>query len=142
MTDVRVRIAPSPTGPLHLGTARTALFNYLFARHTGGTFIFRLEDTDQARSTEAYELDILEGLHWLGIRWDEGPGIGDEPERGSYGPYRQMQRLDALHGGRHAAAGRGQGLLLLLHARRSSTPSASARRPPARRRGTAAAAPS
>ena len=94
MTDVRVRIAPSPTGPLHLGTARTALFNYLFARHTGGTFIFRLEDTDQARSTEAYELDILEGLHWLGIRWDEGPGIGDEPERGSYGPYRQMQRLE------------------------------------------------
>ena len=94
MPDVRVRIAPSPTGPLHLGTARTALFNYLFARHTGGTFIFRLEDTDQARSTEAYELDILEGLHWLGIRWDEGPGIGDEPERGSYGPYRQMQRLE------------------------------------------------
>ena len=94
MSEVRVRIAPSPTGPLHLGTARTALFNFLFARHTGGTFIFRLEDTDQARSTEAYELDILEGLHWLGIRWDEGPGIGDEPERGSYGLYRQMQRLE------------------------------------------------
>jgi nondiscriminating glutamyl-tRNA synthetase len=94
MTDIRVRIAPSPTGPLHLGTARTALFNFLFARHTGGTFIFRLEDTDQARSTEAYELDIIDGLHWLGIRWDEGPGIGDEPERGSYGPYRQMQRLE------------------------------------------------
>jgi glutamyl-tRNA synthetase len=100
MTDIRVRIAPSPTGPLHLGTARTALFNFLFARHTGGTFIFRLEDTDQARSSETYELDIIDGLHWLGIRWDEGPGIGDEerpggaPERGSYGPYRQMQRLD------------------------------------------------
>ena len=93
MTDVRVRIAPSPTGPLHLGTARTALFNFLFARHTGGTFIFRLEDTDQARSTEAFEIDILQGMHWLGIRWDEGPGIGDEPERGAYGPYRQMQRL-------------------------------------------------
>jgi glutamyl-tRNA synthetase len=93
MSDIRVRIAPSPTGPLHLGTARTALFNFLFARHTGGTFILRLEDTDQARSTEAYELDILEGMHWLGIRWDEGPGIGDEPERGAYGPYRQMQRL-------------------------------------------------
>ena len=93
MTDIRVRIAPSPTGPLHLGTARTALFNFLFARHTGGTFIFRLEDTDQARSTEAFELDILEGLHWLGIRWDEGPAVGDEPERGAYGPYRQMQRL-------------------------------------------------
>ena len=93
MTDIRVRIAPSPTGPLHLGTARTALFNFLFARHTGGTFIFRLEDTDQARSTEAYELDILNGLHWLGIRWDEGPAVGDEPERGDYGPYRQMQRM-------------------------------------------------
>ncbi len=93
MTDVRVRIAPSPTGPLHLGTARTALFNFLFARHTGGTFIFRLEDTDQARSTEAFELDILEGLHWLGIRWDEGPAAGNEPERGAYGPYRQMERL-------------------------------------------------
>ena len=93
MTDIRVRIAPSPTGPLHLGTARTALFNFLFARHTGGTFIFRLEDTDQARSTEAYELDILNGMHWLGIRWDEGPAVGDEPERGSYGPYRQMQRM-------------------------------------------------
>src|SRR5665647_1314488 len=93
MTDIRVRIAPSPTGPLHLGTARTALFNFLFARHTGGTFIFRLEDTDQARSTEAYELDILNGLHWLGIRWDEGPAVGDEPERGAYGPYRQMQRM-------------------------------------------------
>jgi len=93
MTDIRVRIAPSPTGPLHLGTARTALFNFLFARHTGGTFIFRLEETDQARSTEAFELDILDGLHWLGIRWDEGPAVGDEPERGDYGPYRQMQRM-------------------------------------------------
>ena len=68
------------------------MFNYLFARHLGGTFIFRLEDTDQARSTVEFENDILEGLHWLGIQWDEGPGIGDEPERGSYGPYRQMQR--------------------------------------------------
>jgi nondiscriminating glutamyl-tRNA synthetase len=93
MAAIRVRIAPSPTGPLHLGTARTALFNYLFARHTGGTFILRLEDTDQARSTEAYERDIVEGLHWLGMEWDEGPGVGDEPERGAFGPYRQMQRL-------------------------------------------------
>ncbi len=93
MTEIRVRIAPSPTGPLHLGTARTALFNFLFARHLGGTFIFRLEDTDQVRSTQAYELDILEGMHWLGIRWDEGPAVGAEPERGAYGPYRQMQRL-------------------------------------------------
>jgi len=94
MTDIRVRIAPSPTGPLHLGTARTALFNFLFARHTGGTFIFRLEDTDQARSTRAFERDIIEGMHWLGIAWDEGPGIAGETERGAYGPYRQMQRTD------------------------------------------------
>ncbi len=93
MTEVRVRIAPSPTGPLHLGTARTALFNFLFARHVGGTFILRLEDTDQARSTEAFERDIIDGLHWLGMTWDEGPAVGDEPECGTYGPYRQMQRL-------------------------------------------------
>ena len=93
MTEVRVRIAPSPTGPLHLGTARTALFNFLFARHVGGTFIFRLEDTDQARSTVEFERDILDGMHWLGMTWDEGPGIGDEPERGAYGPYRQMLRM-------------------------------------------------
>ena len=93
MTDIRVRIAPSPTGPLHLGTARTALFNFLFARHTGGTFIFRLEDTDQARSTEAFEQDIIEEMHWLGMTWDEGPGVGNEVERGSYGPYRQSQRF-------------------------------------------------
>ncbi|MGZ6266331.1 MAG: glutamate--tRNA ligase, partial [Candidatus Limnocylindrales bacterium] len=93
MTEVRVRIAPSPTGPLHLGTARTALFNFLFARHVGGTFILRLEDTDQARSTEAFERDIIDGLHWLGMTWDEGPAVGAEPECGTYGPYRQMQRL-------------------------------------------------
>ncbi len=90
---IRVRIAPSPTGPLHIGTARTALFNYLFARHTGGTFVLRLEDTDVARSTEAFELDILDGLHWLGIAWDEGPGVAGIEEAGPYAPYRQMQRL-------------------------------------------------
>jgi len=98
-TDVRVRIAPSPTGPLHIGTARTALFNYLFARHVGGTFILRLEDTDVARSTTAFEKDILDGLHWLGITWDEGPGISGTEETGPFAPYRQMQRLD-----RYAAA--------------------------------------
>jgi nondiscriminating glutamyl-tRNA synthetase len=91
---VRVRIAPSPTGPLHIGTARTALFNYLFARHQGGTFILRFEDTDVARSTLDYERDILDNMHWLGIEWDEGPEVGDQPARGPYGPYRQMQRLD------------------------------------------------
>jgi glutamyl-tRNA synthetase len=93
MTTDRVRIAPSPTGPLHIGTARTALFNFLHARHTGGTFILRLEDTDVARSSLAYEKDILDGLHWLGLRWDEGPEVAGEAARGPYAPYRQMERL-------------------------------------------------
>src|SRR5512144_2804860 len=99
MSDIRVRIAPSPTGPLHIGTARTALFNALFAKRTGGTFILRLEDTDVARSTAAYETDILEGLHWLGITWAEGPDAGVGEDIGPFGPYRQMQRLE-----RYAAA--------------------------------------
>ncbi|HEX5824230.1 MAG TPA: glutamate--tRNA ligase [Candidatus Limnocylindrales bacterium] len=91
---IRVRIAPSPTGPLHIGTARTALFNFLFARHVGGTFLLRLEDTDAARGSEAFERDILEGLHWLGITWDEGPNPTGDGDIGPYAPYRQMQRLD------------------------------------------------
>jgi nondiscriminating glutamyl-tRNA synthetase len=94
LMTVRCRIAPSPTGPLHVGTARTALFNYLFAKQMGGTFILRMEDTDVARSTLEYEKDILEGLHWLGIEWDEGPEVAGMPAKGPYGPYRQMQRLD------------------------------------------------
>jgi glutamyl-tRNA synthetase len=93
VTPPRVRIAPSPTGPLHIGTARTALFNYLFARHTGGSFILRLEDTDQVRSSLAYENDILDGLHWLGLDWDEGPEVAGEAARGPHAPYRQMERL-------------------------------------------------
>ncbi|MES2209101.1 MAG: glutamate--tRNA ligase [Chloroflexota bacterium] len=99
MSDIRVRIAPSPTGPLHIGTARTALFNALYARHTAGTFLLRLEDTDVARSSVAFEADILEGLHWLGITWDEGPDTAGGEDNGPYGPYRQMQRLE-----RYAAA--------------------------------------
>jgi glutamyl-tRNA synthetase len=91
--EVRVRIAPSPTGPLHIGTARTALFNYLFARRHGGTFILRLEDTDVARSSIAYEKDILDGLHWLGLHWDEGPEVAGQAARGPHAPYRQMERL-------------------------------------------------
>jgi nondiscriminating glutamyl-tRNA synthetase len=90
---VRVRIAPSPTGPLHIGTARTALYNYLHARHVGGTFILRLEDTDRLRSTTEFEKDILDGLHWLGLDWDEGPEVAGEPARGPHAPYRQMERL-------------------------------------------------
>jgi nondiscriminating glutamyl-tRNA synthetase len=90
---IRVRIAPSPTGPLHIGTARTALFNLLFARRHGGVFVLRLEDTDLARSTLEYEKDILDGLHWLGIRWDEGPEMAGGEAIGPYGPYRQSERL-------------------------------------------------
>ena len=89
---IRVRIAPSPTGPLHIGTARTALFNLLFARRHEGTFVLRLEDTDAVRSTLEFEKDILENLHWLGIRWDEGPEIAGGEARGPYGPYRQSER--------------------------------------------------
>src|SRR5688500_11253934 len=94
MPAPRVRIAPSPTGPLHIGTARTALFNYLFARRHNGTFVLRLEDTDVARSTVGFEADILEQLNWLGITWDEGPDHAGGEDRGPFGPYRQMQRLD------------------------------------------------
>ena len=92
---IRVRLAPSPTGPLHIGTARTGLFNFLFARHVGGTFIVRLEDTDVARSTVEHERDIIEGLHWLGITWDEGPDVAGGGDVGPFAPYRQMQRLDS-----------------------------------------------
>ncbi|MBO2521057.1 MAG: glutamate--tRNA ligase [Clostridia bacterium] len=86
---VRVRFAPSPTGALHVGSARTALFNWLFARHTGGVFVLRIEDTDALRSTESSAEGILQGLRWLGLDWDEGPGAG-----GDYGPYYQRQRLE------------------------------------------------
>src|SRR5207253_1665438 len=87
---LRVRFAPSPTGYLHIGGARTALFNYLYARRHGGVFILRIEDTDRERSTEASVQAILDGLTWLGIDWDEGPGKG-----GAYGPYFQTQRLES-----------------------------------------------
>lgn len=86
--NIRVRMAPSPTGFLHIGTARTTLFNWLFARSQGGTFILRIEDTDTERSTKAFETNILAGLHALGFDWDEGPDIG-----GPYGPYRQSERI-------------------------------------------------
>jgi glutamyl-tRNA synthetase len=91
---VRVRMAPSPTGPLHIGTARTSLYNYLFARHVGGTYVLRIEDTDTARSTTEHEQDIIDNLHWLGISWDEGPQAAGGEDIGPFGPYRQSQRLD------------------------------------------------
>ena len=104
MSDVRVRFCPSPTGNPHVGMIRTALFNWAYARHTGGTFVFRIEDTDAARdSEESYEA-LLAALSWLGLDWDEGPEIG-----GPYGPYRQSERretytamVQALLAGGHA----------------------------------------
>ncbi|MFH1613358.1 MAG: glutamate--tRNA ligase [bacterium] len=86
---IRIRFAPSPTGNLHIGGARTALFNFLFARHNQGTFILRIEDTDKERSTQEYLNSILDSLKWLELNWDEGPEIG-----GEYGPYNQIARLD------------------------------------------------
>ena len=87
--NIRVRFAPSPTGALHIGGGHTALFNWLWARHNGGKFILRIEDTDLARSTKEYEQTIMSGMTWLGLDWDEGPDKG-----GDYGPYRQSERLD------------------------------------------------
>lgn len=87
--DVRVRFCPSPTGNPHVGMVRTALFNWAYARHTGGTFVFRIEDTDSARDTEESYEQLVAALTWLGLDWDEGPGVG-----GEYGPYRQSQRLE------------------------------------------------
>jgi glutamyl-tRNA synthetase len=86
---VRVRFCPSPTGTPHVGMVRTALFNWAYARHTGGTFVFRIEDTDAARDTEESYLALLDALRWLGLDWDEGPEVG-----GPYAPYRQSQRSD------------------------------------------------
>ena len=93
---MRVRFAPSPTGTLHVGSARTALFNYLYARHCGGSFVLRVDDTDAARSEDRHEEAIFEDLRWLGLDWDEGPDVG-----GPCGPYRQSER----GAGYHAAAG-------------------------------------
>lgn len=89
MRQVRVRFAPSPTGYLHVGNARTALFNWLFARQKRGAFILRVEDTDVERSRQEYYLRLMDDLRWLGLDWDEGPDIG-----GDYGPYRQSERLE------------------------------------------------
>lgn len=86
---IRVRYAPSPTGHLHIGNARTALFNYLFARHNKGTMVLRIEDTDQKRNVKGGSKSQMENLHWLGIDWDEGPDKG-----GDYGPYRQSERKE------------------------------------------------
>jgi len=90
VSEVRLRFAPSPTGYLHVGGARTALFNWLYARRMDGKFILRIEDTDLQRSTKEYEQAILDALRWCGLDWDEGPDVG-----GPYGPYRQSERTKA-----------------------------------------------
>ena len=90
--QIRVRFCPSPTGTPHVGMVRTALFNWAYARHTGGTFVFRIEDTDAQRDSEESYLALLDALRWLGLDWDEGPEVG-----GPYGPYRQSLRSDIYH---------------------------------------------
>lgn len=99
----RVRIAPSPTGFMHVGTARTAIFDWLLARSTGGHFVLRVEDTDQKRFVEGAIADVIEGLHWLGIAPDEGPGLG-----GAFGPYLQSERLEIYHRHRDQLLASGQ----------------------------------
>lgn len=89
VSEVRVRFAPSPTGYLHIGGARTALFNYLFARHHGGKFILRIEDTDTERTIKDSAEKLMAAFRWLGLSWDEGPIVG-----GPKGPYYQSQRQD------------------------------------------------
>jgi glutamyl-tRNA synthetase len=91
---MRVRMAPSPTGPLHIGTARTSLYNFLTARHAGGAYVLRIEDTDTARSTLEFERDIIDNLHWLGITWDEGPQAAEGDDIGPFAPYRQSLRME------------------------------------------------
>src|SRR5512147_2461618 len=92
MKPVRVRIAPSPTGDPHVGTAYIALFNYVFARQQGGKFVLRIEDTDQSRARTDSEQMIFDALHWVGLTWDEGPDVG-----GPYAPYRQSERGQHYH---------------------------------------------
>lgn len=107
MSSVRVRFAPSPTGFFHIGSARTALFNWLYARHTGGAFILRIEDTDKERNSEAFLNLIYESLTWLGLNWDEGPKYGNNGG-GDFGPYRQSERgtIYRAHVDKLLAAGR------------------------------------
>ena len=109
---VRTRFAPSPTGYLHIGGVRTALFNWLFARKHGGQFILRIDDTDQQRNVAEALQPILDGFRWLGIDWDEGAEVG-----GPHGPYYQSQRLERYQEAVEAAARQGLGLLGLRHAR-------------------------
>ena len=125
---MRVRFAPSPTGQLHVGNARTALFNWLLARGHDGTLILRIEDTDAERSTKESEESILEDLRWLGLDWDEGPDVG-----GAGGPYRQSERLHLYNSYANELLAARPCLLLLLRAAEAGSGS------PQRSRGRAAA---
>ncbi len=126
MSDsVRVRFAPSPTGKLHIGGARTAIYNWAFARANGGTFILRIDDTDPTRSTDENTQIILRAMRWLGLDWDEGPEVG-----GDFGPYSQTERLDLYSRPPNACSPRG------AHTPASARPSSSqlTARPPRRAR--------
>ncbi len=109
---IRVRFAPSPTGYLHVGGARTALFNWLYARRHGGVFVLRIEDTDVERSSPEMVDGILDGMRWLGLDWDEGPHVG-----GPYAPYFQSERLDRYRAMADRLVAERPRVLLLLHAR-------------------------
>jgi len=128
--DVRVRFCPSPTGTPHVGMVRTALFNWAYARHTGGTFVFRIEDTDAARDSEESYQQIIDSLRWLGLDWDEGPDIG-----GPYGPYVQSQRRTSPTGSRSAVTS------TVRSQRNCSTPDTSTRASRTLRRSTPATRP-
>ena len=107
---VRLRFAPSPTGVLHVGGARTALFNYLFAKSNQGDFILRVEDTDQKRSSLGSTTKVIQALKWLGINWDEGPQVG-----GNYGPYSQGERLGIYEKALPFSFKRKENISLFLH---------------------------
>ena len=125
---VRVRFAPSPTGHIHLGNVRTALFNWLFARKHGGTFILRIEDTDLERSEARYETQLIEDLKWLGLDWDEGPDVG-----GPYPPYRQSDKMDVYRGYAERLIKEQKAYYCFLHRRRAGA------RPPTGHGGAAPA---
>ena len=113
MTDVaspRFRFAPSPTGFFHVGGARTALYNWALAKRLGGTFVLRIEDTDVERSSAEMITGILDGLRWLGIDWDEGPGVG-----GPHAPYRQSERSEIYAGHTSMLLERGAAVMLITH---------------------------
>src|SRR3990170_3090616 len=97
MAEVRTRIAPAPSGSIHVGNARTALYNWLFARHHGGIFVLRIEDTDAKRVSDEHVEAVLEDVRWLGLTWDEGPDRG-----GPFGPYRQSEAADRYAERAHA----------------------------------------